>query len=83
MSDDNYTPLEIAPGMADQRLAAGRLAGPAPQASARSWDVDRGACRRMRCPYCRRRGLAYHPFHQGARYRVVGLCHDCGTETEL
>src|SRR5690242_8439145 len=47
--------------------------------------IDRRACRLMRCPACRRRGLQYRPYHEPAvlRYRVVAVCPECQAAEEV
>ena len=45
--------------------------------------VDERVCRQAVCGQCRRRGLKYRPFYLGCRYRVVGVCPDCGFGEEF
>jgi hypothetical protein len=71
------------PDLIESLLARGYQPGPAAQVAPDVQEIDRDCCREMECPQCRRRGLGYHPFHKGTSYRVVGLCHECGTEEEL
>jgi hypothetical protein len=44
--------------------------------------VDERLCKRLKCPNCRRVGLAYRPHTDGTRYRVVALCECCGHAEE-
>jgi hypothetical protein len=46
--------------------------------------ADRASCRCLRCPVCRRRGLAYLPYTDRGRqsYRVLAMCI-CGAAEEL
>ncbi|HEX5270543.1 MAG TPA: hypothetical protein VFW33_08665 [Gemmataceae bacterium] len=46
--------------------------------------ADQELCRRMRCPACRHRGMAYRPFvSAGGRYRVVAGCPACQCAEEV
>jgi hypothetical protein len=38
--------------------------------------------RHLRCPACRKRGLAYHRFTDGRRYVVLAVCR-CGAAEEV
>lgn len=45
--------------------------------------VDRLLCSRMKCGHCRKRGMGYHPYNLGSRYRVVAACPQCGHAEEI
>ena len=45
--------------------------------------TDQELCRRMRCPSCRRRGLAYRPYSNGKKYRVIAGCPTCNAAEEV
>lgn len=51
----------------------------------RAWAerVDATLCASLACPCCRRRGLAFRPFHRGRAYRVIGACEQCGYGEEF
>jgi hypothetical protein len=76
--------LPIAPSLSEQLEAGGWRRGSPAHITLASRRIDAAACRRLPCPGCGRRGLAYRPFHKGGRYRVVaGPCPGCGSEAEL
>ena len=45
--------------------------------------ADQRTCAHMKCPSCRRRGLAYRPYCRGNRYRVIASCPACFAAEEL
>ena len=47
--------------------------------------VDEATCKRMQCPRCKRRGLAYRPFVRDGRYKVLAVCQreGCGAVEEV
>jgi hypothetical protein len=46
--------------------------------------ADKYVCRRLRCPSCRKRGLAYRPFvNASGQYRVVASCPECHAAEEV
>jgi hypothetical protein len=76
--------LLIAPSLSEQLAADGWKPGCPARVTPASRRIDAAACRRLPCPHCGCRGLAYRPFYKGGRYRVVaGPCPGCGSEVEL
>jgi hypothetical protein len=66
-----------------QLLREGYRRGAPPQVKADTVEIDRQIASRMRCGQCRRRDLAYRPYHRGLVYRGVTCCARCGAEGEL
>jgi hypothetical protein len=50
--------------------------------TARAESIDRQLCRRLRCPACRKRGMAYRPLTDGRRYVVLAVFR-CGAAEEV
>lgn len=48
----------------------------------RDQSIDALVCRRLKCPRCRRRGMAYKPYRNGGAYRVLAAC-SCGAAEEM
>jgi hypothetical protein len=80
------TKTTVTPGAAALARAL-RAAGFAPGRPARVGEagarIGRGLCRRLTCPGCGRRGLAYRPWQQGRRYRILATCAGCGGAEEV
>jgi hypothetical protein len=68
--------------MAAELLAEGLQPGTPAHLSAQSQSIDRQLCRALRCPACRKRGLAYRPFTDGQRYVILAVCR-CGAAEEV
>jgi hypothetical protein len=45
--------------------------------------ADQRTCAHMKCPACRCRGLAYRPFRNANKYRVIASCPDCNAAEEI
>jgi hypothetical protein len=70
-------------GLAAELFAEGLHEGTPPGLSARAEAIDRQVCRRLRCPACKRRGMAYKPFHGAGRYTVLATCRRCGAGEQV
>jgi hypothetical protein len=69
----------LAGRLAENGFRPGLPAHVTPEAQA----IDQATAGRIRCPGCRRRGLAFQPYCLGPRYRALGQCKACGTGMEL
>jgi hypothetical protein len=71
-------------GLAAELFEQGLHEGTPPGLSAQSQAIDRRVCRAMRCPACRKRGMAYRPFSDGhTHYTVLAVCAGCGAAEEV
>ena len=68
----------------EQLLAEGYFPGTPTNLRLDTRSTDQELCRRMRCPCCRQRGLAYRPYTDGKKsYRVVASCPTCNAAEEV
>jgi hypothetical protein len=82
ISRPNVNPTEAVDLL--DRMARQRFFPGAPdQVTELSRTIDRLACSSRRCETCDNRGLEYHPFHNGRRYRVLAVCVRCGAAAEF
>jgi hypothetical protein len=66
-----------------QLRAEGFTQGIPPTLAVAALIIDTEAAGALACPCCERPGLAYHPYHQGQRYRGVAVCLGCGHAEEM
>jgi hypothetical protein len=47
--------------------------------------VDAELCREMACPECGHKGMQFHPWHLGQRYKAIADCPllRCAAEVEV
>jgi hypothetical protein len=69
--------------LAEALRGEGYQPGTPPQLSRPARVTDADACRAMRCPGCRHKGMDYHPFHNGRHYRALAACPVCDTAEEV
>lgn len=63
--------------------AAGFTPGMPPYLDPGGTRIDANVCSRARCEACNRRGLAYHSYRSGTRYRAIAVCRSCGHSIEF
>ena len=82
---DHTTTAPRAGELAQQFTADGFVPGAPPHVGLEVQAIDRRVCRQLRCPACRRRWMAYHPWHRGEQYRVLAVCQQpgCGGAEEV
>jgi hypothetical protein len=78
----NNTTHQTATALEAAFRAEGFTPGAPPHVSADCLAIDRRVCRQSRCPACRKRGLAFRPYHCGQRYRGLAVC-SCGAGEEI
>jgi hypothetical protein len=71
-------------GVAAELAEQGYKAGAPAHVSKQTRDIDAQVCRQLRCPGCRKRGLAYVPVQgPGAEYMILAVCERCNIAVEV
>jgi hypothetical protein len=65
--------LEVVPSLTGDLLAAGWQPGAPAHVTAVTLRIDAELCRGLECSECGHKGMQFHPWHLGARYKAVAV----------